>query len=138
MLRLITAATAEPVTLDEAKTHLRIIDTSLDALIQLWITAAREEVEQVTGYALSDAEWEWTPDDADATAPIRPMVVTSDEGVTPVTFKGAPGPTPATLKAAILLRLDDLKANTSAGVSEPLSENPAFQSLIWSFRRVRP
>jgi hypothetical protein len=41
--------TDEPVTLAEAKTHLRIDHNDEDQLIQLWIRAAREYAESYTG-----------------------------------------------------------------------------------------
>jgi uncharacterized phiE125 gp8 family phage protein len=48
---------AEPVTLDQAKAHLRIIDdTDEDALITALIVAAREWVENFTGHILVERE----------------------------------------------------------------------------------
>ena len=57
--RLITAATVEPLTLDEAKTHLRVDITDDDALIIAYIKAAREHVEttELSG-ALITQTWE--------------------------------------------------------------------------------
>lgn len=43
---------AEPVTLEQAKAHLRKTDTSEDGLIPGWIAAAREYVERETGHIL--------------------------------------------------------------------------------------
>lgn len=57
MLIVTTAATVEPVTLAEAKAHLRVTDSSSDTLIGALITAAREAVEQNTGRALAAAEY---------------------------------------------------------------------------------
>lgn len=47
----------EPVTLAEAKQHLRLVHASEDALISGLIKAAREEVERATGLALIDQAW---------------------------------------------------------------------------------
>lgn len=47
------AATAEPLTLDEAKAHLRVEDTDSDTLISALISAARGYVESVTGLRLA-------------------------------------------------------------------------------------
>lgn len=48
----------EPVTLEEAKAHLRIDYDAEDALIASYIAAAREYCEVVTGLALAPATWE--------------------------------------------------------------------------------
>jgi uncharacterized phiE125 gp8 family phage protein len=59
MLITVTAATVEPVTLAEAKAHLRVIDDSDDAMIGGMITSAREVVEASTGRALAAASYRW-------------------------------------------------------------------------------
>ena len=53
----VTGPDAEPITLDEAKEHLRVIHGSDDALIERLITAAREHVENETGRALVAATY---------------------------------------------------------------------------------
>ena len=45
----VTPPTQEPVTLDEAKTHLRIDHDTEDKIIERWIRAAREYTESHTG-----------------------------------------------------------------------------------------
>ena len=60
--RLITAPTAEPVTIDELKAHLRVTSGVEDADLARLITAAREHVEQQTGRALADQTREYTAD----------------------------------------------------------------------------
>lgn len=57
-LTLVTKPTEEPVTLDEAKAHLRVESTAEDALIQALIAAAREYAESVTGRQLVTATWD--------------------------------------------------------------------------------
>lgn len=57
-LKLITAPTAEPVTLTEAKAHLRVIGTDDDAYITTLIVAARQAAEHITGRALMPQTWE--------------------------------------------------------------------------------
>ena len=52
----------EPVSLVEAKAHLRIAHDSEDELISGLIRAAREEVERATGLALIDQSWRLTLD----------------------------------------------------------------------------
>lgn len=62
MLRTITPATEEPVSLDEAKAHLRVTHSHDDDLITSLITASREVVESATGVALAEAEYIWAPE----------------------------------------------------------------------------
>lgn len=56
--RLITAPTTEPITLAEAKLQLRVDNNDEDALIQGFITAAREHAEQVTRRSIMPQTWE--------------------------------------------------------------------------------
>lgn len=62
MLRLVTPATFEPVTLDEAKLHLKIDHNADDALITTLITAARSAVENFTQASLVRQTWRYTLD----------------------------------------------------------------------------
>ena len=55
--RLITAPTSEPVTLAEAKLHLRVDDTTDNALIAALISAARQYVEERCWIAILDQTW---------------------------------------------------------------------------------
>lgn len=59
-----TAPTAEPITLGEAKSHLRLTstDTAEDDLISSLIVAAREHVETYTNRALLTQTWYWKAD----------------------------------------------------------------------------
>lgn len=139
MLRVVTQATDEPVTLAEAKLHLRADGDDSDTLIGALITAAREIVERQTGYALAAASYEWTPEgDRTEPLPIWPGTVTSEAGVYPILFTTEPGVVPAALKAAALLLIGDLFANTEAGTEKALAANPAVQNLMFPFRRVLP
>ena len=51
-LIIITAPASEPLTLQEAKDHLRFTDSSEDTLISALIVAARQHIENLTGRAL--------------------------------------------------------------------------------------
>lgn len=62
-LKLITAPTKEPITLDEAKNHLRVDGNDEDALIANLIAAAREIAENFTGRALMPQSFEYILDD---------------------------------------------------------------------------
>jgi uncharacterized phiE125 gp8 family phage protein len=57
-LKLITAPAEEPVTLAEAKLHLRVDHTADDALITALIAAAREFAEHQTERAFVTQTWE--------------------------------------------------------------------------------
>lgn len=69
--RLITAPTAEPVTVAELKSHLRITHTADDAYIAALISAARDYVEQQTGRATAEQEREFTADAFPASGILR-------------------------------------------------------------------
>lgn len=80
----------EPVTLVEAKAHLRISHASEDQLIAGLIRAARDEVEKATGLALIDQSWRlaldrW-PRDGTAVLPRHPV-----KSVLSVTLFGTDG-----------------------------------------------
>lgn len=61
-LTLITAPTDEPITLEEAKVHLRVVDDEDDLLIMSLITAARQYAEQITQRSLCTQTWQLTAD----------------------------------------------------------------------------
>jgi uncharacterized phiE125 gp8 family phage protein len=60
--RLITAPATEPLTLAEAKLHLRVDATDEDTMITSLISVARHECENRTGRALITQTWEVTLD----------------------------------------------------------------------------
>ncbi len=61
-LQLVTAPTEEPVTLDEAKLHLRVDFSEDDLLITALIAAARQAAETLTGRQLVTARWKYILD----------------------------------------------------------------------------
>jgi uncharacterized phiE125 gp8 family phage protein len=103
MTRL-TAPAVEPVTLAEAKAHLRVTSSSEDAVIANLIASAREEVEAATGIALITQDWRlyldaW-PDCGVVRLPKHPV-----QEVTSVTVYNAQGtPSSSTPSAANLDR----------------------------------
>ena len=58
-LRLVTPPAAEPVSLGEAKAHLRVDHVQDDLLIANLVTAAREAIEAETSRSLLTTAWEW-------------------------------------------------------------------------------
>lgn len=63
-LKLITAATVEPVTLSEMKAHLRVdeVFTDDDTYISGLISAARAHIEHTTGYLMGSQSWQMALD----------------------------------------------------------------------------
>ncbi len=61
-LRLITGPTASPVSLAEAKAHLRFYGTEDDGLIAGYLMAATQSAEQQTNLLLGEQTWELTID----------------------------------------------------------------------------
>ncbi|MGA0587269.1 head-tail connector protein [Dyella sp. KRB-257] len=98
----------EPVSLDEAKLHLRVDDTADDSLITPLITAAREHVEKF----------------------IKRPVPWQDEA-------GADVAVPASIKVAILLIVGDLYANREGQfVGVARVHNPTLDRLLWPYREL--
>lgn len=58
-LVLVTAPTVEPVTLTEAKSHLRVTVSDEDAYITSLVSAARGIAESFLNRALLDQTWDW-------------------------------------------------------------------------------
>jgi uncharacterized phiE125 gp8 family phage protein len=70
-LTLVTPPATEPVSLPEAKAHLRVDGTDEDTLINTLITAAREYCEQIQGRSYITQTWELTLDAWPAEPEIR-------------------------------------------------------------------
>lgn len=58
-LTLVTAPPVEPISLQEAKDHLRVDTTDEDALIDALIMAARQHTEKYLARALITQTWDW-------------------------------------------------------------------------------
>lgn len=63
MYKLVTAPLTKAVSLAEAKTHLRVLDTSEDTYIQGIIDAAQEIAESYTNRAFISSTWSYTLDE---------------------------------------------------------------------------
>ena len=94
---LVTPPAVEPITLAEAKAHLRVTASDEDALITALITAARTTCENEIRRSLITQTWELTLDQfPDAIELPYPPVI----GVTSVQYIDATGGTETTLSAA--------------------------------------
>ncbi len=89
-LVLVTPPSTEPISLSEAKTHLRVENTDDDTFISALITAARETVETITRRALVTQTWDYIlddwPDGDTITLPLPPL-----QSVVSVTYKDKDG-----------------------------------------------
>lgn len=61
--QLVTPPASEPITLEEAKKHLRVDFSDDDALIELFLSAARQNAESYMGRALISQVWDLYLDD---------------------------------------------------------------------------
>lgn len=61
-LTLVSGPSTEPVSLSEAKDHVRVDFSNDDSMINSQITAARQYCEEVTGRAFLEQTWRWTRD----------------------------------------------------------------------------
>lgn len=82
---LVTPPGVEPVTLVEAKAHLRVGHADEDALISLLIVSARRHVEAQTGLCLIAQGWthfrdDW-PEDGVLVLPLAPLISLDEVGV---------------------------------------------------------
>lgn len=79
MSLVLTAAPAvEPVSLAEAKAHLRVDSSAEDAFIQSLILTSRLHIEAALGLALVEQAWTWTfdawPTEGGIAFPMRPVI----------------------------------------------------------------
>lgn len=81
-LRLVTPPAVEPVTLEEAKQHLKIDGNEDDSLINALITAARQRAEEYTRRAFITQTWEVAVDSVTSTLCLPRPPVQTIEAVT--------------------------------------------------------
>lgn len=103
-LSLITPATSEPLTLQEAKEHLRVDDDAQNARISNLITMAREIVEVQTHRQIMSATWRLTMDHFPGRLPFWPQGVRREKAWERGRF---------TVDRAILLKLPPIQSVTS-------------------------
>lgn len=88
-LRLITAPTAQSVTLVEAKAHLRIVGADDDTQIGAMIIAATQAAEHATGRVLMQQAWEAGFDSFGAALALTRVPVQSVTSLTYIDASGA-------------------------------------------------
>lgn len=131
-LTLTAPAAAEPVTLADAKEHLRVTDTAEDVLIAGALTAAVRSIEARGGLALMTQGWRLTLDAAPTETLFLPMtpvqsidaVAVSGASIDPSAYEtaiGAPGrlrvaaPWPSPVRAIDDVAIDFTAGYTAAG-----------------------
>ena len=121
-LRRTTPPSAEPVSLAEAKLHLRVDHDDEDALISALISAARVDCEERLQRTLVTTGWTWTLDSfcGDGFVPRPPLVA-----VAGIRYFDASG-------AARDIPPEEYRADTSSdpGRIEPVSSWPATQDRL--------
>lgn len=124
--KVTTAPATEPITLAEAKEHLRILHDDEDAMIELWITASREAVETMTRRALITqtvtAKLDGWPSSLKIPLPLPPLI-----SVSSITYVDSDGAT------------QTLAANQYQVVAsgEPAYIVPAY-AVTWPTLRSQP
>ena len=86
---LVTAPVAEPISVIEAKDHLRVTDGAEDALITALITAARQSIEGrfgSLGRALMTQTWDWFLDGFPASGAPMEVPFPPLQSVTSITY----------------------------------------------------
>lgn len=89
-LKLITAPSLEPITLAEAQAHCRVDAGADDALLAIYIQAAREQAEGLLFSALISQTWEQTLDAFPADGDIK-LLKPPVQSITSVTYIDSAG-----------------------------------------------
>lgn len=126
-LQLYTGPTHEPVSLAEAKAHLRVTFSDEDALISELITAARQRVEEETYRALITQTWDLTLDELPAGEDVLRIPRAPLQEITSITYVDTSGDS-QTLDA------DDYVVSATR---QPGIVRPAY-GLIWPDVRYQP
>lgn len=147
-LQLLTPPAAEPVTLAEAKAHLKIDTSDEDALVATLITAARARAEWHTGRAFVTQRWRlrldvW-PQQGVIELPLPPLVSVEEVAVTDaggirsvldtasyrVDTASAPGRVIVTARPPSLRARDGLEVAFTAGYGDASAVPAAIKQAI--------
>lgn len=133
-LYLKTAPTAEPVTLTEAKSYLRVDVDAHDSLIGTLITAARKWVEGTTGIRMMPQTWNYYldgfPSEDTIRLPIGPVSAVSSVKYTP---KGGPATVFSTDNYAVDSKSLPARVRLKSGASWPSSDLEAVNGVDIEF-----
>ena len=160
MLKIVTAATAEPLSLEEAKLFLRVDTDADDTLITALISAAREYAEHYTQTTLASVVYEYALDAFPADAINLPQAasvtvesvkytdtggaeqtldptayVLSDYGMTPFIYPLQSWPTTAAIRNAVRIRYTS-EASGVAGTASAAAR-AAMLELVAHFYESR-
>ena len=124
-LTIHTKAALQPITLADAKLHLRVDDSAEDALIAALIDAATQSAEHIMGRAIMPQKWLLTADKFDAVMQLNKPTVTAIDSIKYVDDSGAL----VTLSPSVYLGV--LASAYTASVS------PAY-SQSWPSTRAQP
>jgi uncharacterized phiE125 gp8 family phage protein len=124
--KILTQPTVEPVSLDEAKLHLRLDDSGEDSLVSALITAARELVETKTGRAMINRYCSQTFESFGSGLQLQSFPVSAVSGVTYYDLSGTVTTFPASGYQAML---DMQPATLFAGVDADWPSTQAGRML---------
>lgn len=126
-LTLVTAPASEPLTTAEAKSHLRVDISDDDTLIDAYVKAARQYVEEELGRALITQTWDYTldefPSDGSAIQLPKPPLVS----VTSVSYVDTSGVTQTLSSSNYIVNTGTLKGEITLayGASWPATREQA-------------
>jgi uncharacterized phiE125 gp8 family phage protein len=132
-IKIITDVSTEPVTLTQAKAHLRVEDTDDDTYITTLITIAREYCETVTKRALATQTLELILDDFPCSDYIK-LPMSPVQSVTSVKYTDSDGSESTWSSANYVTNLDVVPAIITPAYAETY---PSFTPLPTGAVRVR-
>jgi hypothetical protein len=125
-VKIIEDITQEPVSLKDAKEWLQIDYSDWDSLINMLITASRQQSEKVSGLAYGDKIIEVTGNESKQKVyPIQPFIEdeewVDEDGVIKYRYKAGIHPFPMDLKVAVLQRIATGFAYRQNGIGEAVN-----------------
>lgn len=125
--KLITAPSVEPVTLAEAKLHLRVDDNADDTRITAMIVAARHRAEQLTNRLFGTQTWELVLDAFPPEFTVHNAPLTA---VTTIKYLDATGTEQTLSSAAYVVDADNLPARITLAEGYTWPETKAITNAV--------